>query len=312
MRNSRAGNPAPSGCPRPILAVINGRLPRKQTQSLVAALKNIGADVARTTYAGHAIEIARQGTSYRTLIAAGGDGTVSEVATGMDPSSHYLAVLPAGRANCIAGALGIRSIAAGMRVLSSGSVCRIDVMETAFVDSRRRRQARRLVGFAACGLEADIARRVREAEKVPHFLRRACASLAATARLRPFAAHLTVNDGKELETRLSTLLVSNCGCGIFACALPWDLCDGAAEALMVRRSMLGQMIRNVKRLANFPPSRHWRAGVKKLACRFDAPVTMAGDGEVFAGVTALAMAIAPQNIRLIAPSGGPIRHPKWK
>jgi diacylglycerol kinase (ATP) len=62
-----------------------------------------------TAYQLHAIELARQavGENVDLVIAAGGDGTVNEVACGLALSSIPLAVLPCGTGNVLAKELGI-------------------------------------------------------------------------------------------------------------------------------------------------------------------------------------------------------------
>jgi diacylglycerol kinase (ATP) len=72
----------------------------------VAALTSAGIEVeeAPTRCAGHATELATRFVSQgaQLIIAAGGDGTINEVANGMIGSSAQLAILPAGTANVLA------------------------------------------------------------------------------------------------------------------------------------------------------------------------------------------------------------------
>src|SRR5438105_2827189 len=71
------------------------------------------ADFLPTQGPGHAIELARQAAlaGYETVAAAGGDGTVHEVANGLlqaDRTGPVFAVFPLGSANDYALALAIR------------------------------------------------------------------------------------------------------------------------------------------------------------------------------------------------------------
>ena len=58
---------------------------------------------------GHGEKLAREvvGKGYRTIVAAGGDGTVNEVLNGIDPKICTLGVLPVGTMNVLALELGI-------------------------------------------------------------------------------------------------------------------------------------------------------------------------------------------------------------
>src|SRR5688572_24599839 len=69
----------------------------------------IDADVMCTERAGHGTELAQQAVrdGYELVIAAGGDGTVAEVAEGLIASSAMLGVLPLGSVMNVARMLGI-------------------------------------------------------------------------------------------------------------------------------------------------------------------------------------------------------------
>jgi diacylglycerol kinase (ATP) len=69
---------------------------------------------------------------YDVLVAAGGDGTVTEVSEGLlkTPARRaHLGILPLGTGNDIAQVLGIRSHVQALNVLVSGRTKRIDVLE---------------------------------------------------------------------------------------------------------------------------------------------------------------------------------------
>src|SRR6187455_426129 len=69
----------------------------------------IDADVLPTEHAGHGTELARQAVNdgYELVIAAGGDGTVAEVAEGLVASNAVLGVLPLGSVMNVARMLGL-------------------------------------------------------------------------------------------------------------------------------------------------------------------------------------------------------------
>jgi len=64
----------------------------------------IKVEVAETQHAGHATELAREaaGQGLRMVVAAGGDGTIAEVANGLIGSGTALGIIPLGTANVLA------------------------------------------------------------------------------------------------------------------------------------------------------------------------------------------------------------------
>lgn len=70
---------------------------------------NVAFTMRVTEAIGHATELARQAAAegHATVIAVGGDGTVNEVAAGLNESQTALGIIPAGNGNDFAKALGI-------------------------------------------------------------------------------------------------------------------------------------------------------------------------------------------------------------
>jgi YegS/Rv2252/BmrU family lipid kinase len=80
----------------------------------------VRVQLAETQHAGHAIQLARAAAlENRTLVvAAGGDGTIAEVANGLAGGDTHLGVIPLGTANVLARELGLpqsaRAVAAAL------------------------------------------------------------------------------------------------------------------------------------------------------------------------------------------------------
>lgn len=112
----------------------------QQAGAIEAALRDLGYDfdLVQTGGPGEAIRLAREATSagFDPIVAAGGDGTISEVVNGLlaagDAAPARLGVIPLGSANDYAVQLGIPTDVAGacrtlvaaahMRVLDAGRV----------------------------------------------------------------------------------------------------------------------------------------------------------------------------------------------
>ena len=66
-------------------------------------------EVVRTLHPGHAAELARQAVEagVATVVAAGGDGTIADVAAGLIGGNTKLGIIPLGTANVLANELGL-------------------------------------------------------------------------------------------------------------------------------------------------------------------------------------------------------------
>jgi diacylglycerol kinase family enzyme len=66
-------------------------------------------ELVETRWAGHALELARQAAAQggQTVVAAGGDGTIAEVAGGIAGTGCQLGIIPLGTANVLAHELGL-------------------------------------------------------------------------------------------------------------------------------------------------------------------------------------------------------------
>lgn len=84
---------------------------RERLRRALAALarRGLAADIAETERPGHATLLAREaaGRGVPVVVAAGGDGTIAEVASGIAGSAAALGILPLGTANVLAWELGV-------------------------------------------------------------------------------------------------------------------------------------------------------------------------------------------------------------
>lgn len=106
--------------------------------------------VATTSEQGQAREIAAGAAQrgFRTVVAAGGDGTVNEVVNGLAGSDVTLGVLPVGTMNVFAAELGLPSrVREAWRVIEAGHVREIDL---------GRANRKYFVQLAGVGLDAQV------------------------------------------------------------------------------------------------------------------------------------------------------------
>ena len=149
-RRGNARGSSPSRCQKPclvptrIIIVFNPAAGARRRRRLFAALdlmRGLGMrpEVAETSHRGHAVEIAR--TAARdgagTIVAAGGDGTIAEVAAGLSGSDSALGVLPLGTANVLPLELGLpRSPARAAEVLAMGRTALLHPGMARYADGR--------------------------------------------------------------------------------------------------------------------------------------------------------------------------------
>lgn len=92
-----------------MLVIFNPVAGRRRAAALWKVLdllveNGVKVEVAETQHAGHATELARAGamSGERMVVAAGGDGTIAEVANGLIGSTTAMGVIPLGTANVLA------------------------------------------------------------------------------------------------------------------------------------------------------------------------------------------------------------------
>ncbi len=254
---------------------------------------------------GTAVDIARQCVSEGAdlILAAGGDGTVNEVANGVVGSTIPFGVLPAGTANMLAYELGMsgpmeaiarevsgwipRRICAGL-LAASGGVRRyflmvagagLDAHIVSQVDPALKKTGGKLSYWIA-GM-GEFARELEEFEVVAGEVRRA-ASFALISRVRNYGASITI-------TRHASLLGDDFAVALFEGRNPFRYL-GYLAAIVANRleGMEGVTLLRSKRLELLP--------------REGSSVHVEVDGEL-AGELPASVEIVPDALTLLMPPG---------
>lgn len=155
-----------------------------------------------TEWPGHATALARNAgeAGYGLVVAFGGDGTISEVASGIVMSGHEctIGILPHGTGSDLARSLGLPSrLGDAVRLLRSGRAIAIDVGRVTLADGT----VRRFVNAASFGLSAEVAALINRSRR--GYVRE---TLSAALAFRPVAVELSL-DGRP-RRRLSITTVS--------------------------------------------------------------------------------------------------------
>jgi len=260
-------------------------------------------DIVETAAPGEAQVLARRAADRGalTVVAAGGDGTFGEVASGLAGSRTRLALVPLGTGNDFAHALGIgRDIASAVHIAFNGRPRRIDLGEL-----RCSAGARTFLNAAGCGFDAAVGERVNRGYP---FLRGSAvyvaAVLGAIRSLRPVATRVTV-DGRTW-TGMSTLsVVSNGpsfggGMRIAPGAKPDD---GVLEVCVVSAAGRFEFVCHFPRVYRGTHVDHPKVTMLRgqhVTLEGDEPVPMLVDGDLF-GSTPAEIRVMPGALEVLVP-----------
>lgn len=166
-------------------------------------------DESESKYAGHAAQLTRESVAqgYDVIIAAGGDGTISEVANGLVGSKAALAILPRGTFMNLPRMLGIPlELEDAVATIKKHEVRRIDVGQILKLDGKRPAAAAYFLENVGVGVEAELQHQVKSWES-GHW--GAILSVIRTIFHYHKDEVQLVIDGKTLSTRASLIAISN-------------------------------------------------------------------------------------------------------
>ncbi len=285
--------------PRTVAVAINPSTRRSASvvRRAVAASCPDGVDLylVEIPEPGGGAEVARRFAGVDLMVAAGGDGTVADVATGLIGSSTPLAILPAGSTNIVAQEIGV-PLALGPAVQRLFGPHRIVRRDAGLVGDRY------FLHMAGAGLDAhfftmadrELKRRVGWVAYVP----------AAFEALRLPPTHFTITtESERLEVVAPMVLVANGGSVIHP-RITLDPSirpdDGVFDVLVFTALDQAAIARTVARLAAFrlpgsPDMLMFKA--RQVTIESDQPVPVQLDGDVH-GWTPTTMNLVPKCINL--------------
>jgi YegS/Rv2252/BmrU family lipid kinase len=268
---------------------------------LSGMLRRVGVacDVRLTTKRGDASSFAANvAPDVDLVISIGGDGTLSEVLTGLRRHDVTIGLLPLGTANVLSLDLGLPHDVAGFeRMLAAGHVRRVD---TAVVNGS-------MLSFLVCGIgfDASVVRALEARRKGP--ITRVDWARAAVAALSSWdAPRLSVEvDGRAIDGEFGQVLVSNIvhygGYDVLSTDRRLD--DGLFEVYAFpgtsRARLLGHAVRGT--FGRFPTSAVPMRRARQVIVRSDRPAPVQIDGD-FRGETPFELVVGSQPFRILVPS----------
>lgn len=270
-------------------------------RAAASALPLLGGEhvvrLLQTTGAGHAQALAAGAVAggAKRILVCGGDGTINEVASVLAHTDCGLGILPFGRGNDLAAALGIpRSLEAAVAIFRSGAPRQIDLGTV---------NGRVFCTVAGTGFDAEVARRVRTG-RWHHAGRFGYAGgvLGSLWTYRAAALRVEgdfgVREGKYLLAAASNTGSYGGGIWIAPDARPDD---GVLDCCLVREMPPLRMVRVFLaayggRHVRFPEVEIVRT--RELRVTADRPLPVITDGEL-AGETPAIFGIVPMALQVI-------------
>lgn len=300
----------------------NGKTGRNWPRIAEALAARLGPVETRfTESAGHGIALARQllEEGFERIIAAGGDGTINEVANGFLSEDQpvrpgaCLGILPLGTGGDFRRTLGIsRRLDEAVDVLASGAPLRIDMGKASFFGPDGARRSRYFVNLVSFGMGGEVASRS------SNFLN----PLGGTVSfLYATAVAFFVYQRKQVRLRLdgageaSSFEIYNVavgngrfhGGGMQACptAVP---SDGIFEITIIDylgrlEAILDFPVLYSNNVYRHPKVRHLRA--RKLVAEADEEVRIEVDGEPL-GKLPLEITALPQRLPVLVSASSPL------
>lgn len=280
-------NPA-SGQDRPILGVMNRAFHEAGVNWDVRITKNAG-DAQRFAQEAVAAGVSAVGVY-------GGDGTVMEVADGLQGSDVPLAIFPGGTANVMSVELGIPNDLAAATALVCGQDSYVRMVDVGRV------QDKSFLLRVGIGFEAEVIQKTaREAKNRMGTLAYLLTGLQALNDHNMAHYKLTL-DGQEVEVDGVSLMIANSGnMGIsnVGFAQNIDVSDGLLDIVIIRDTDVGSLLQVAASAVGLSdPLPHWQA--RHIRVEAEPTLRVIRDGEPMDD-TPVEATVLPQALRVIVP-----------
>lgn len=273
---------------------------RPQAEALLAPLAPRWLETAGD---GGAIAQARQLAADRfdVVVAAGGDGTVGQVAQGLLGSQTTLAVLPLGTGNDVARHLGIGTdLSVACATITAGRTQRIDAAEWKSAGA-----GGTFINVAGCGFDGEVARAINQGFKnVTGQTAYLLAILRTLRDYRPVEVRVEV-DGQIDEGPAMLCAVANTSSygGGLRIAPTASVTDGLLDVVRVGALGKAEFLANFPKLLkgthlSHPKVNHLRGRSVRLVAPADA--TFLTDGEVVPGGE-VTVNVLPNALEIVVP-----------
>ena len=292
---------------------------RRRAEALEEALTaKLGpVQIQHTRAPGDATQLARAAcqAGVQRLLVAGGDGTTSEIATGLlaEPVARRpsLGLLPFGSGWDLARSLSLpRRLDEAIGVIRRGATRRIDAGRIEYRDRDGAPRSRCFVNEASCGLSGQTVHLVgRTSKRLGPRIGFAVGAVGAILSHRPDEMALEIDDERVYEGPVSMIVIANgCYFGAGMKVAPRAVVDdGRFEVVLVRGLTLPRLLANLpslyagRHLGHPSVSRHAARRVALLPKHATPPIDADGEG---LGTLPLSAEILPAALEVFVPGVG--------
>jgi len=245
--------------------------------------------------------------AYDTVIAAGGDGTVSSVAYAMRYTNVPLLAYPAGTANLIALNLELPEDPSRLaEIVLAAHAVRIDLGELKVGD-----QTHGFAMLAGAGADASM---IRESEELKPKFGALAYAMSAMRQVNPKKTtfHMTV-DGEERSAEGIGVMIANFGKANFGLPITSDISpsDGKFTVVVLRAGNVFQLLPNlidsVRSKLNLGDPMFGSGNIEtfeatEIHVQSDEPFPLQYDGELHVETTPFSAKVLPGAIRFVTPA----------
>ena len=270
--------------------------------------KKIPFQLELTRGAGHATEIAfRMSKSFKTIVAAGGDGTVNEVVSGIVGRRIAIAILPIGSGNDFSKVLGIsKKIDHAIDAMINGARILLDIGKVIYWNHWEEKRERYFINTLGMGLDAEIAKETKQIKFLRGLPLYLLAAIRALQKHSPNEYKITEDKITKVERAFFICAGNGCfeggGFKLLPNAKPndslLDICILGVMPIHKAIATIPKLINGTHE--NLQKVSMWRS--QKFIVEAKNTFILHGDGEIFEENTLRAeVKIAPSHISFIIP-----------
>ncbi len=270
------------------------------TNSAISRIKKeFGADAVFTEYPGHAEKIAKDSSGYDIIIAAGGDGTISQVVKGMNLETQALAIMPLGSGNSFGRDLGITSLTKAFEAIAKNEKVKIDLINCQF-ETNNEKFEKYIIATSGLGFaSATVAFANCYLKMAGPF----CYSLSACFKMfnqEVIPAKIQIDDSSPEEIEFTNFFINNTKHAGNTCVFPRaDLRDSRLNLLFAKTNALTQYLWNISIITKTYFYYPGEKAANKLHIILHKPSLFMLDGEIFDSIKEINYSVIPKKLSLL-------------
>ena len=286
------------------LMILNRQSGSKDHDRIREAAGQRRYQLMETEYSGQGIELAERAAAEgrQLIIAAGGDGTVSEVATGVVRAEKdaTLGIIPLGTGNDLCRSLAIDDIETALQLLESGRRIMMDVGVISLQEGNRY-----FFNVSSCGFGGEVDRHLKDTDKTSwgplSYLK---SGISALSELEPFRVDI-FSENEAFGADVLNVVIGN---GKYAAsgipvASQARLNDGKLDAVLYMGHGLSDQIFNSRLIIQGEQDRADKILTlrsEKFTLKFSKPISINYDGELHdEEIKEISYAIHTQRLKVI-------------